>query len=150
MIRALADGGRLATITSDPPPQERAITVSNVYVRPDGGQLRDLAQQLADGRLEIPLARTCWGFSMPSRRLRLWSAGAPAERSLSLCRRGPQRELANDTITASPRGCEWDLVGSPHALPMILFLQRKLQERRPGPTGSCCRVATCSWARRRG
>jgi NADPH:quinone reductase-like Zn-dependent oxidoreductase len=57
-IRAIADGGRLATITSDPPPQERAITVSSVYVRPDGGQLRDLAQLLADGRLEMPLATT--------------------------------------------------------------------------------------------
>ena len=38
-IRAVRDGGRLATITSDPPEQERGITVSNVYVRPDGGQL---------------------------------------------------------------------------------------------------------------
>ena len=57
-IRAVTDGGRLATITSDPPPQERAITVSNVYVRSDGGQLRDLAQLLAAGQLSISLAIT--------------------------------------------------------------------------------------------
>ena len=57
-IRAVAVGGRLATITSDPPPQERAITVSNVYVRPDGDQLRDLAQLLAAGQLTISLAMT--------------------------------------------------------------------------------------------
>ena len=57
-IRAVADGGRLATITSDPPPQERAIAVSNVYVRPDGDQLRDLAQLLAAGQLTISLAMT--------------------------------------------------------------------------------------------
>jgi NADPH:quinone reductase-like Zn-dependent oxidoreductase len=57
-IRAVTDGGRLATITSDPPPQERAITVSNVYVRPDGGQLRDLAGLLAAGQLSISLAVT--------------------------------------------------------------------------------------------
>jgi NADPH:quinone reductase-like Zn-dependent oxidoreductase len=52
-IRAVRDGGRLATITSDPPEQDRRITVSNVYVRPDGGQLGDLAALLAAGQLEI-------------------------------------------------------------------------------------------------
>jgi NADPH:quinone reductase-like Zn-dependent oxidoreductase len=54
-IRAVADGGRLATITSDPPSQQRGITVSNIYVRADGNQLRKLAQQLGDGQLEIPV-----------------------------------------------------------------------------------------------
>jgi hypothetical protein len=48
----------LATITSDPPPQERAITVSSIYVRPDGGQLRKRAQLLAVGQLAISLALT--------------------------------------------------------------------------------------------
>jgi NADPH:quinone reductase-like Zn-dependent oxidoreductase len=57
-IRAVRDGGRLATITSDPPAQERAITVSSVYVRPDGDQLRDLAQLLGAGQLEISLSMT--------------------------------------------------------------------------------------------
>lgn len=57
-VRAVADGGRLATITSDPPTAERGITASNVYVRPDGGQLRTLARQLADGQLAIPVAST--------------------------------------------------------------------------------------------
>jgi NADPH:quinone reductase-like Zn-dependent oxidoreductase len=57
-IRAVADDGRLATITSDPPPAERGITVSNVYVRPDGSQLRGLAEQLADGSLAIPVAHS--------------------------------------------------------------------------------------------
>jgi NADPH:quinone reductase-like Zn-dependent oxidoreductase len=55
-IRAVADGGRLATITSDPPSQQRGITVSSIYVRADGNQLRKLAQRLEDGRLEIPIA----------------------------------------------------------------------------------------------
>jgi NADPH:quinone reductase-like Zn-dependent oxidoreductase len=57
-IRAVAAGGRLTTITSDPPAQERAITVSNLYVRPDGDQLRDLARLLAAGRLDISPATT--------------------------------------------------------------------------------------------
>ena len=57
-IRAVADGGRLATITSDPPGEERGITVSSVYVRPDGHQLRRLAQLLANRQLEISVAIT--------------------------------------------------------------------------------------------
>jgi NADPH:quinone reductase-like Zn-dependent oxidoreductase len=55
-IRAVADGGRLATITSDPPAGQRGITVDNVYVRADGRQLRDLATRFGDGELEIPVA----------------------------------------------------------------------------------------------
>jgi NADPH:quinone reductase-like Zn-dependent oxidoreductase len=55
-IRAVADGGRLATITSDPPSGERGITVSSIYVRADGNQLRTLAQPFADGQLQITVA----------------------------------------------------------------------------------------------
>ncbi|HTV36886.1 MAG TPA: NADP-dependent oxidoreductase [Xanthobacteraceae bacterium] len=55
-MRAVADGGRLATITSDSPAQERGISVSSIYVRADGNQLRKLAQRLGDGQLEIPIA----------------------------------------------------------------------------------------------
>ena len=55
-IEAVADGGRLATITSDPPGGQRGITVSSIYIRPDGNQLRELATRFADGQLEIPVA----------------------------------------------------------------------------------------------
>ena len=55
-IRAVADGGRLATITPDPPGQQRGITVSSIYVRADGNQLRKLAKRFGDGQLEIPIA----------------------------------------------------------------------------------------------
>jgi NADPH:quinone reductase-like Zn-dependent oxidoreductase len=55
-IRAVRDGGGLATITSDPPEQERGIAVSSVYVRPDAGQLDGLGRLLAVGQLEISLA----------------------------------------------------------------------------------------------
>jgi NADPH:quinone reductase-like Zn-dependent oxidoreductase len=58
VVQAVADGGRLATITSDPPPGERGIAVSSVYVRPDGEQLRRLAQLLGDGQLSIAVAMT--------------------------------------------------------------------------------------------
>lgn len=60
-IRAVADGGRLATITSDAPSQQRGITVSSIYVRADGNQLRKLAKQLGDGQLEITVAA---GYSL--------------------------------------------------------------------------------------
>lgn len=55
-IEAVADGGRLATITSDPPGQQRGIMVANVYIRPDGGQLRELATRFANGQLPVPVA----------------------------------------------------------------------------------------------
>src|SRR3954465_5631861 len=55
-LQAVADGGRLATITGDPPPEERGVAVSDVYVRPDGRQLSALAELLAQGTLRVPIA----------------------------------------------------------------------------------------------
>jgi NADPH:quinone reductase-like Zn-dependent oxidoreductase len=55
-MSVVADGGRLATITSDPPAEERGIAVSSVYVRPDAGQLGALAELLAEGKLSLPVA----------------------------------------------------------------------------------------------
>src|ERR671935_945223 len=55
-FKAVADGGRLATITGDPPRQERGVAVSDVYVRPDGRQLSALAELLAQGTLSVPIA----------------------------------------------------------------------------------------------
>ena len=55
-LRAVADGGRFATITTDPPPEERGIAVSDVYVRPDGAQLSALGELLARGTLGVAIA----------------------------------------------------------------------------------------------
>jgi NADPH:quinone reductase-like Zn-dependent oxidoreductase len=55
-MNAVADGGRLATITGDPPREERGVAVTDVYVRPDGRQLSALAALLADGTLSVPIA----------------------------------------------------------------------------------------------
>jgi NADPH:quinone reductase-like Zn-dependent oxidoreductase len=55
-LSAVADGGRLVTITGDTPPEERGVDVSDVYVRPDGGQLSALAELLARGTLQVPIA----------------------------------------------------------------------------------------------
>ena len=52
-MRAVRDGGRLATITSDPPASERDITVRAVFVAPDGSRLSGLVQLLAQGALTV-------------------------------------------------------------------------------------------------
>ena len=52
-LQAIPDDGRLATITGDPPPPERGITVANVYVEADGERLAALAESLKDGLLSL-------------------------------------------------------------------------------------------------
>ncbi|MGN6216108.1 MAG: NADP-dependent oxidoreductase, partial [Solirubrobacterales bacterium] len=42
-LSALADGGRLATITGAPPPAERGVTIVNIYVEADGARLGRMA-----------------------------------------------------------------------------------------------------------
>jgi NADPH:quinone reductase-like Zn-dependent oxidoreductase len=68
-LGAVVDGGRLATITGAPPPKERGISITDVYVRPDGDQLRVLAASFAEGKLHVdigasyPLARAADGLA---------------------------------------------------------------------------------------
>lgn len=58
-MTVLADGGRLATITPNPPTSTRGIGVSSVYVRSDGAQLACLTALLDSHRLSMPTPRTC-------------------------------------------------------------------------------------------
>jgi NADPH:quinone reductase-like Zn-dependent oxidoreductase len=55
-LAVVAPGGRLATITGDPPGPERGINVVDVYVRPDGGRLEALAALLGEGLLSLNVA----------------------------------------------------------------------------------------------
>jgi NADPH:quinone reductase-like Zn-dependent oxidoreductase len=55
-LQAVADDGRLATITGDPPAPERGVTVSDVYVRADGAALAVLATALDEGLLSLDVA----------------------------------------------------------------------------------------------
>jgi NADPH:quinone reductase-like Zn-dependent oxidoreductase len=57
-LQAVADNGHLATITGDPPPPERGITVADVYVRADGARLAELVAALAGGQLSLHVAAT--------------------------------------------------------------------------------------------
>lgn len=58
-MTALADRGRLATITPDPPASSRGIGVTAVYVRSDGAQLDRLTALLDSDRLSMPTPRSC-------------------------------------------------------------------------------------------
>jgi NADPH:quinone reductase-like Zn-dependent oxidoreductase len=49
------DGGRLCSILSDAPAPERDITTTNLYVRPDAGQLADLAVLAAQENLTLEI-----------------------------------------------------------------------------------------------
>jgi len=73
----VADGGRLATITGDPPDSERGIAVSNCYVSPDGEALDKLAADFAARQLTIPIA-TVYGLSEAGTALAAAVAGQAA------------------------------------------------------------------------
>src|SRR5204862_6126423 len=47
------DGGRLCSLTSDAHAEERGITSTNLYVRPDAAQLARLAEQVNEGTLKL-------------------------------------------------------------------------------------------------
>jgi NADPH:quinone reductase-like Zn-dependent oxidoreductase len=72
-MSVLVNGGRLATITGAPPPTERGISIADVYVRPDGDELGQLAASLAEGTLHVeiaasyPLARAAEGFALATK-----------------------------------------------------------------------------------
>ena len=82
-LKAVADGGRLATITGDPPREERGIAVSDVYVRPDGEQLSALAELLGRRTLSVPIA-SVRPFEQAAQALRDVGAGADGAIVLSV------------------------------------------------------------------
>jgi NADPH:quinone reductase-like Zn-dependent oxidoreductase len=57
-IGTVRDGGHFATITLDPPDEQRGIEISSVIVQPDGRALGELAELLAAGKLEVSTAAT--------------------------------------------------------------------------------------------
>ncbi len=57
-LQAVAAGGRLATITGDPPPSDRGVAVADVYVRADGNRLAALVAALGDGSIALHLGAT--------------------------------------------------------------------------------------------
>ena len=56
LMALINDGGRLVTITGDPPNSERGIEVTNLYVTPDGGSLDRVATDFAARGFTLPVA----------------------------------------------------------------------------------------------
>jgi NADPH:quinone reductase-like Zn-dependent oxidoreductase len=52
-VRAVRDGGRLATITADLPPAQRGIALSDIVVVPDGARLARLISLLASDAVTV-------------------------------------------------------------------------------------------------
>ena len=75
-VRAVRDGGRLATITGDLPPAERGIALSDIVVVPDGTRLARLVPLLAPHAITVgasyPLAEAAAAMA----RLRQGTHGA--------------------------------------------------------------------------
>ena len=57
LLPLVAAGGRLATITGDPPQSQRGVQVVNAYVAPDGSALEAAVGHLIARGLTIPIAR---------------------------------------------------------------------------------------------
>jgi NADPH:quinone reductase-like Zn-dependent oxidoreductase len=57
-IGTVRDGGRLATITLDPPEDQRGIEITSVIVEPDGSGLGEMVELLAAGKLQLSVAAT--------------------------------------------------------------------------------------------
>jgi NADPH:quinone reductase-like Zn-dependent oxidoreductase len=53
LLPLIADGGRLTTLTSDPPDPARQVRIDSLYVQPDAGQLGYLAQLLDRGAITL-------------------------------------------------------------------------------------------------
>ena len=87
-IESVADGGRLATITGDPPETERGVTVADVYVRADGARLAALVAALADGMLSLRLGER-FPLAVAAAALKTVSAGRASGATVLTLSHGP-------------------------------------------------------------
>jgi NADPH:quinone reductase-like Zn-dependent oxidoreductase len=87
-LLAVADDGRLATITGDPPPRERGVTVAEVYVRADGARLAALVAALADGLLSLHVGAT-FPLAEAATALRAAASGRASGASVLTLQPGP-------------------------------------------------------------
>jgi NADPH:quinone reductase-like Zn-dependent oxidoreductase len=102
-IGTVRDGGHLATITQDPPDEQRGIVIMSVIVQPDGHALGELAELLAAGELDVSIAAT-----FPLEDAAVAFAGATrggarrSGRDSSLTRRGSSSQgLSGDPTSSS-------------------------------------------------
>ena len=79
-ITAVSDGGRLVTITSDPPAAERGIEVRQVYVAPGGARLARLGELLAAGTIRVTVG-AAYRLDEAERALARFAGASAARRS---------------------------------------------------------------------
>jgi NADPH:quinone reductase-like Zn-dependent oxidoreductase len=75
-VRAVRDGGRLATITGDLPPAERGIALSDIVVVPDGTRLARLVPLLAPDAITVGASYPLAEAAVALARLRYGTHGA--------------------------------------------------------------------------
>ena len=75
-VRAVRDGGRLATITADLPPAERGIALSDIVVVPDGARLTRLVPLLAPDAITVGASYPLAGAAAAMARLHQGTHGA--------------------------------------------------------------------------
>ena len=75
-VRAVRDGGRLATITADLPPAERDIRLSDVVVVPDGARLARLISLLGPDAITVAASYPLAEAAAAMARLRQGTDGA--------------------------------------------------------------------------
>ena len=75
-VRAVRDGGRLATITADLPPAERGIALSDIVVVPDGERLARLISLLTPDAITVAATYPLAGAAAALARLRQGTHGA--------------------------------------------------------------------------
>lgn len=74
-LSAVADGGRLATITGVPPSPERGVTIADVYVEADAHRLERMGERLGNGEVGISVGET-YGLAEAAEALRVAVGGA--------------------------------------------------------------------------
>jgi NADPH:quinone reductase-like Zn-dependent oxidoreductase len=106
-LQAVADDGRLATITGDPPTAERGVTVADVYVEADGARLAALAEALKDGLLSLNVGAT---FALADAATALQGAvtGRAAGATVLTLDRSPEPEHIASVVNEG-----WSLDGAP-------------------------------------
>ena len=75
-VRAVRDGGRLATITADLPPAERGIALADIVVTPDGARLARLVSVLAPDAIIVAVSYPLAEAAAALARLRQGTHGA--------------------------------------------------------------------------
>jgi len=129
-VRAVRDGGRLATITADLPHAERGITMRAVQVVPDGARLAGLVELLAQGVLTVSVAD---GFPLEQAAAALARARHGAHGSAMVLRTGPVSALRSPLLFQRQAGSADVFTAVAGVGGGVPLARQRGQQRQPGP-----------------